>query len=225
MEILSQIFQCQIDQMPFTYLELPPGRSKPLVLDCMPIAHRADKRLLCCADFLTQADKLEMVNSVLSSVRTFDMHTIKVPIAIQELIDKYRKHLLWRGSDINAKKPSLTAWDTVTRPKSQGGLRLIKRVQNDALLLKNMHKFLNKEDLLWVHLLWNNYYQNGKLPPQRKKGSFWWRDIVKLLNQLKAIETFQAEEDSTVLYSRTYGEAQFLCINSHKFFHIQKIRT
>jgi hypothetical protein len=37
----------------------------------------------------------------------------------------------------------------VTKPKSKGGLGVIKlRLQNDALLMKNLHNFFNKEDLV-----------------------------------------------------------------------------
>jgi hypothetical protein len=37
-------------------------------------------------------------------------------------IDKYRKHCLWRGADINAKSPPKAAWEMVCLPKSEGGL-------------------------------------------------------------------------------------------------------
>ena len=55
------------------------------------------------------------------------------------------------------------------------------RTQNDALLLKYLDKFFNKVDIPWVHLIWEKYYANGALPSAQKKGSFWWRDILKLL--------------------------------------------
>jgi hypothetical protein len=45
-------------------------------------------------------------------------------------------------------------------------------LQNEALLLKNLHKFFNKVDLPWVQLLWSQYYSNGKVPGNvRKWGS------------------------------------------------------
>jgi hypothetical protein len=43
-----------------------------------------------------------MVNYVLSSQATFYMCSIKIPITILKLVDKYRRHCLWRGEDINA---------------------------------------------------------------------------------------------------------------------------
>jgi hypothetical protein len=67
-----------------------------------------------------------MVNSVLSSLPTFYMSAIKVPIDILNQIDRYRRHYLWRGSDVNAKEPPLAAWKLVCRPKKKGGLGVIK---------------------------------------------------------------------------------------------------
>jgi hypothetical protein len=48
------------------------------------------------------------------------------------------------GGDVNAKKPPLATWKLVTKPKSKGDLGVIKlRLQNDVLLMKNLHKFFN----------------------------------------------------------------------------------
>jgi len=56
---------------------------------------------------------------------------------------------------------------------------------NEALLLKYLHKFFNQEDISWVHLIWEKYYGNGTLPSCHKKGSFWWTDVLKLLDVFK----------------------------------------
>jgi hypothetical protein len=63
--------------------------------------------------FLTQGGKLEMVNSVLSSLATFYMCSIKVPISILEQVDKYQRHCLWRGGYITSRKPPLASWKMV----------------------------------------------------------------------------------------------------------------
>lgn len=76
-----------------------------------------------------------MVNSVLSSLLIFYMCAILVLVTVIEQIDKYRRHLFWRGADINAKKPSQAAWEMVPRPKTEGGLGIVNlRVKNEALL-------------------------------------------------------------------------------------------
>lgn len=61
----------------------------------------------------------------------------------------------------------------VTRAKDEGGLGVLDlKTQNEALLIKNLHKFFNKIDIPWVKLVWEKYYSNGKLPNHTKKGSF-----------------------------------------------------
>ena len=48
----------------------------------------------------------------------------------------------------------LASWDMICRPKEQGGLGVLNlRVQNQALLLKNLYKFYNHMDIPWVNLL------------------------------------------------------------------------
>jgi hypothetical protein len=53
------------------------------------------------------------------------MCSLKIPIVVLEYIDRARRHCLWRGSDVNAKKKSLVAWPKATKPKNKGGLRII----------------------------------------------------------------------------------------------------
>jgi hypothetical protein len=114
-----------------------------------------------------------MVNSVFSALPTFYIGKVKLPPTVLKQVDKYRKYCMWRGSDINAKKPPLAAWSLATRPKSEGGLGILNiATHNDALLLKNLHNFFNRADCPWVQLIWDNYYPSRKLPDNRPKGSF-----------------------------------------------------
>lgn len=53
-------------------------------------------------------------------------------------------------------------------------------LQNDALLMKQLHKFYNREDLPWVQLIWSKYYTSKVLHAAREVGSFWWKDILRL---------------------------------------------
>lgn len=122
-----------------------------------------------------------MVNSVISSLPTYYMCSLKLPVTVIDTIDKHRKNCLWRGSDFRKKGYNLAAWDLVRRPKSKGGLGVINlSLQNDALLLKLLDKFYRKEKVQWVGLVWEKYDTDGVPHLARVKGSFWWKDILRL---------------------------------------------
>jgi hypothetical protein len=88
-----------------------------------------------------------MTNAVFSSLPTFYLCTFKLHSTVIKQIDKF-KHYLWRGADLNAKTPPKVAWEMVCLPKSDGGLGIIQlSSHNDALLLKNLHKFFNRADV------------------------------------------------------------------------------
>jgi hypothetical protein len=197
--------------MPFTYLGLPLGSTKPKIIDFLPLVKKVERRLVSTACFLSQVGRLEMVNSVLSSSLVYHYYSLKLHKGVIKQIDKYRKHCLWRGSDLNAEKPCKAAWSSVCLPKSEGGLGVINiSVHNDALLLKFLSKFYNRADIPWVNLVWENYYQNGKLLGQQKKGSFWWRDIIKLTNLFKGVAIPKVQEGSTILFWQDLWNEQIL---------------
>jgi mannosylglycoprotein endo-beta-mannosidase len=92
--------------------------------------------------YLSLAGRLQLVNSVISSMPTYYMFTLKIPIIVIEIIDKYSKNCLWRGREFRTKGYNLAAWGLVRRPKGKGGLGVINlSLQNDALLLKKLDKF------------------------------------------------------------------------------------
>lgn len=172
---LAATMGCKVGSMPFTYLGLPLGTTKPTVDEFMPILTRIERRLMGLNKLLSYSGRLLMVNSVLSSLPTFYMCTLKLPASIIDQIDKYRKHELWDNGYINRKGTCLVVWKKACRPKDQGGLGIINlmRAQNNALLLKFLHKFYNHEDLPWVHMTWQHLYTRQKSPHTGKpKGSF-----------------------------------------------------
>jgi hypothetical protein len=58
----------------------------------------------------------------------------------------------------------------VCLPKGEWGFSVINiEKQDEALLLKNLHKFFNRHDIPWAQLVWEEYYKNRKLPSHIKK--------------------------------------------------------
>jgi hypothetical protein len=75
---LAATFQCKAGVFPFTYLGLPMRLNKPTIQDCLPLVYRVERRLVNTSILLSEGGKLQMVNSVLSSLPTFYMCSIKV---------------------------------------------------------------------------------------------------------------------------------------------------
>jgi hypothetical protein len=85
--------------------------------------------------------------------------------------------------------------------KGGGGPGVIRlRLQNNALLMKNLHKFFNRADLSWVKLLWSKYYPNGKVLGSTRKGGFWWRSMIQLMTNFKGIAHASVGKGDTILF-------------------------
>lgn len=90
--------------------------------------------------------------------------------------------------------------------------------QNKALLTKNLHKFINREDLPWVHLVWEKHYKNGRLPSHIRKGSFWWRDSLKLLDEFKGFASPQIQNGKSSLFWHVKWADQSLVTTAPELF-------
>jgi hypothetical protein len=67
----------------------------------------------------------------------------------------------------------------------QGGLGVLGiHTHNQALLMKFLHKFFNKDNTPCVNIIWETHYQDS-LPGEKMVGSFWWKTILKLLTTFK----------------------------------------
>lgn len=189
--------------MPFTYLGLPLGTTKPTLQYFSPMLTRIENRLSVVSKFLSYHGRLILVNSVMTALPTFYMCTLQLPPQIIKQIDSYRKKCLWSGGEINRKGNCLAAWEAACRPKKEGELGIIDlRTQNTALLLKYLDKFYNSANLPWVALTWTKLYSNSQTPPQARcpTGSFWWKDILKLFDKFRSISICIPKKGSTVLF-------------------------
>ena len=142
-----------------------------------------------------------MVNSSISPIITYDMCSIKLPVGVIENIDRARKQCLWRGNVEKKKGGNLAAWPLVQKPKAKGGLGVINlRPQNDALLMKQLHKFYNKEDIPWVKQIWFKHYTRKVPHASAEVGSFWWKDILRLNVLYRGIAKCQVGDGTTVTF-------------------------
>lgn len=181
MDRLAHVFGFQVGTLPFTYLGLPVGTSRPRIQDLTPIVSRLERWLCATSSFLAQGSRLQLISSVLCSMPMHFLSTLQIPPGIVGQLNRIIRQCLWRDN-FDTPKQSLAAWEMICKPKMKGGLGItIFYVKNEALLIKHLHKFYNKEDLPWVNLIWASYYQHDVPHGSNLCGSFWWRDIAKLM--------------------------------------------
>nr|XP_040245306.1 uncharacterized protein LOC120964586 [Aegilops tauschii subsp. strangulata] len=219
---LAAILGCKIGQLPFTYLGLPLGTTRPRIVDLMPLVDNLERRLTASSSMLNQGSRLQLLTSVLTSLPLYFLCTLNIPAGIIKQLDRIFRQCLWRGNN-DVPKQSLAAWELVCRPRDKGGLGIINlNIQNQGLLLKHLHKFYNKVDVPWVTLIWNSYYDHGGPQATATVGSFWWRDILKLHEAYTAIASVHINMgDSALFWTNSWhigGSARPLCWRLPRLF-------
>ena len=119
---LANTFGCAVGSMPFTYLGLPLGTTKPTLQEFSPMLTTIENRLSVVSKFLSYHGRQPLVNSVMTALPTFYMCTLQLPPQIVNQIDGYRKKCLWSGGEINRKGNCLVAWEAACRSKKEGAL-------------------------------------------------------------------------------------------------------
>jgi hypothetical protein len=76
----------------------------------------------------------------------------------------------------------------VCKPKKNGCLGIVNfQKQNASLLIKFLDKFYNHRDIPWVKLVWHAYYQDKVPHAENLCGSFWWKDVLKQVNNFRGV--------------------------------------
>lgn len=105
----------------------------------------------------------------------------------------------------------MIAWDKISLPKTHGGMGVLNiQIHNQTLLMKFLHKFLNREDIPWVQMVWETYYSNT-LPGDRSVGSFWWKALLKLFPKYKEVALCNIGQGDTAFFGSDRWHGQPLC--------------
>ena len=111
-------------------------------------------------------------------------------------------------------------------PKDKGGLGVINlRLQNDALLMKQLHKFYNRMEIPWVQLIWFKYFQNKVPHAAREMGSFWWKDILRLHGLYRAIARCKVGNGTSICFWEDQWAGETLTTTFPRIASFSKLAT
>lgn len=221
---LANMVGCKRECMPFTYLGLPMGSTRPKIDDLMPMVSRLDKRLSSISTMMSYPGRSVHLKAMVSALPIFAVCCIRLPLSTLDHFEKSGRGFLWHGNSINKHGKYLVNWKQVCLPKNAGGLGVLDlRIQNKALLTKYLYKFFNQMDIPWVQILCKTYYKNEEAPNYPTKvESFWWRDCCSMLNDFKEITICKITNGNTVkLWYDTWDES---CLQNqfHQLFSYAK---
>lgn len=110
----------------------------------------------------------------------------------------------------------------VCKPKEKGGLGIINlEIQSKALLLKHMHRFYNRHDIPWIKLIWSKYYRENIPHAAAECGSFWWKDIMRLVTDFRGVVAAQlGEGDTSLFFGKNYGMGVYFVMSTRGPFHM-----
>ena len=141
------------------------------VSDFLPPVEKIRKRIGSWTNrFLSYAGRLQLIQSVITSLTNICMAAFRLPSACIKEVEKLCSAFPWSGPELNGRKAKVS-WGEVCKPKQEGGLgvRRLKEV-NLVCSLKLIWRILSANSL-WVN--WIKVYLI-------RKGSLWmWRKILK----------------------------------------------
>ncbi|KAJ1692355.1 hypothetical protein LUZ63_009053 [Rhynchospora breviuscula] len=185
----SNLFNCEVSNLPLNYLGLPLTQHRPGRQEFQPLIDKMQSKLEGWKSaLLSRAGRLVLANAVLSSIPVFYMSVFRLPKWVIKEIDKIRRQFIW-GRNISSNNPSgrgmpLLAWDRVCLPKKAGGFGIINlRMHNVTLLLRWWWKNYHDPESQWAKITKNLYgKRDSNIPPigWKKEGSFFWKDLMAL---------------------------------------------
>jgi hypothetical protein len=85
---LANVFGCKCESLPFTYLGLPMGTTRPRVDDLVPMITKVDKRLSGLAHLLGYSSRLVTIKAIISAMPNHAMCAMKVHLSNIDHIEK-----------------------------------------------------------------------------------------------------------------------------------------
>ncbi|KAE8655884.1 hypothetical protein F3Y22_tig00117016pilonHSYRG00344 [Hibiscus syriacus] len=128
------------------------------------------------------------------------MQSYRLPSRICNDIEKTIRRFIW-GNSLQTHGIPLVNWNTLTQPKSHGGLG-VKDLGNHniAFLMKICYSLVNSTRYFWIRLLRHKYKKTEASPTSihRSSASHLWRALTKILPAFSSFLSWSIADGSSV---------------------------
>jgi hypothetical protein len=158
------------------------------------------------ANSLSHAARLELINSVFSSIPVYYMSNIIFSNKFLAKITAIIRNFWWTGvnSEPVSKPLCLTAWKNICAPKSEGGLgiRNIKAV-NHGLILSAAWRIADNPESHLHKILKSKYFYDSSIwrPKTNIPKSAFWTSLLKVITLLQQNSFYQISSGNISLWS------------------------
>ena len=131
---------------------------------------------------ISYAGRIVLIRSVLSTLHCYWARIFVIPLTVIKKIEAICRRFLWSGQE-NGEKMALVAWETICKPRKQGGLDIIRFYNwNLAAIAKYVWWISEKKDNLWVKWVHSIYIKQGDwMNYEPGYNTSWaWRKICRL---------------------------------------------
>lgn len=163
------------------YLGLPLCSSRITTANCLPLYDKICSTMNCWANrFLSQAGRLVLIKSVISSMMVYWSMTFILPIKLINMIRNAMLRFFWTGS-IHSRKIIPCSFGLMELPKNKGGLGILNlQTWNRAAISSLLNALLSDADTLWVqwtktHNLGSKKFWTMTVP---QNSSWTWRSLL-----------------------------------------------
>lgn len=171
--------------------------------DYSPLIDKIRTRLISwTSKCLSYAGRLQLISSVITSISSFWCSVFRLPQRCFDEIESLCSAFLWSGNP-KTTSGAKVAWADICKPKIEGGLGLRKlRDVSRVYAYKLIWRLFSRSGSLWVAWTKQNLMRNGFFwtSPNTSLGSWVWRKLLKLREEIKPFIRAQVNNGETVSF-------------------------
>ncbi|KAK1258442.1 hypothetical protein QJS04_geneDACA006646 [Acorus gramineus] len=157
---LADCMGCPYSPFPTRYLGLPLVKGRLTKEQWDPLIERFERRLSGWKGKMLSwgGGRLTLLQAVLTNLPLFYLSVFRLPIGVLHRIDRIRRRFFWQGGETDRKAPHMVDWESVCKPKREGGLGVLNlSCMNKALITRWVWRWLSRTASIWTHLLRDRY--------------------------------------------------------------------